>query len=174
MPDTVLPSSIGTELNDILRRLTALETGRPSAMTLLGEVYLPNESVAYPLGTTFFGLAETIVSFTLTRPTPILFNAALLFFTSGGTASYGIVQGQISTTNINGFNAPTTDLNGRTCTTLEGQHTNSSGLSNFYGGNTYVLPAGTFYASIHYKMDAGATTTLTDFGCQVLVWQLAG
>jgi hypothetical protein len=82
MSDTVQPASIQSELADILRRLTALETGSPNGMTLLAsatgaQINGISQTTNLPIG------SAATPTFTLTRPVPLL----VLGLSSVGTGS---------------------------------------------------------------------------------------
>jgi hypothetical protein len=176
VPAVVMPDSTQSVLADLRARVAKLETTPPGAMTVLATVGSGGPVAVGPynwIGTLTRLPETTTPGFTLLRPMPILLIPSLTFVTNGGTASYGVCQGYISATNGIGA-VPANDINGIQMVTLTGACTNGEGLGNWCAPQFFICPAGTYYGMIGYYMFNGATTTFTDNGYTVTVYQLSG
>jgi hypothetical protein len=155
------PSSI---ISDIQARLTKLESFPPSGIVeltsnstgLINQVYAQNTTPGDA------GVTRT-PSFTLIRPVPILVFGSLVFYPSGGTASYMYgtlkIAGNLGTT----WNSETIAV------------TNGEGK-----GDTArmvvvpALPADSYTAVWNVYVDTGNTGTMVVSSSAIYVFQLAG
>lgn len=144
------PAQYGLRVND--------STGSPIFDSLgLMKVALVIGNISFATGTQGFTTSWTAVtgtntgSFTLSRTQNLIIHSFSPFYTSGGTASYGLLR--LALLNNSGTDIQLSDV---------AIHTNGSGVSN---GAPYMyisgLAAGTYSAQFEYRMDAGATTTFT-------------
>ena len=88
MPGQFLPLDPATELADIRKRLTRLESYPPAGMQLLGANNTGIRNDVYAQTTAEGIMSPTVVNFTLVRPMPILVFGSMVMFSSGGTANY--------------------------------------------------------------------------------------
>lgn len=166
-------------MSDILRRLTALETGGASGLALLQQVSGAGVSglgYSSPGGNQFqwmSGAAVPQATFTLSRPQPILVFAEIGgFYGSGGTAQYVTTRLAImsSSTAMVGAN----DVNGVEMATGHCYQTNGTEIANAFHCKCWTVPAGTYYVGLGYAMQGGATTTFNLLQNSIQVFAVAG
>ncbi len=164
MADVIQKDSTLSVLQDIRARLTKLESNPPGAMELLSS---DNSGVLNTVYTPSNVPADMPVtrstSFTLLRPQCVLVFGSLVYFTSGGTGSYGYGYMIVET--------PGTTVVAQSARVAHSQGSGKSDVSRMWSG---VLPAGTYSAVWQSFIDiAGSGTTLTMESSQFDIFLLA-
>ncbi len=183
MPDVVLPATISSELADVLRRLTALESSPPAGMTALASTTFSSGAFAW-IATWANMNTTSLLLPALLRPVPLLIVGSANFYASGGTATYGAMR--MIVTDSLAHTTPLKDVSGNPITSDLAFCTNGSGISTPTFVIVATLPAQAASASMvifQYVLwpDTSNTTTVNLPGpllatdtCSIEVFQLAG
>jgi hypothetical protein len=156
MPDVIQRDTTVSVLADLRARVAKLET-TPPGVCLVSQTGF-TASPTYPYESTFTNMTAAAVSFTLTRPQPVLVIPTLSgFYGSGGTASYVtamcVIVGSLAQ------QTAALDINGNPMQGSQGYQSNGGSVANHCGPFCNPVPAGNWIAIWQYVMQGGATTT---------------
>lgn len=158
MGQTIIqPGTLGGYLDDVYRRLQALESMPTEALALLGNsVVSVTQTMANTLTQT--AVPASNVAFTLTRPRRIMVCGTSSFFVNSGTSTYGYIYLAV----VDGNGNIVTDLDGKSSTTgRQAVANNTAGATGTtISGNgsqilTLRLPAASYTAQFQYALRDG-------------------
>jgi hypothetical protein len=153
------PDDFGSIIHDITRRLDALERTPPPSLNLVST--LQSTVLAQPFAASFTDLPGTTTpTFSTTRLASYLIIPTALYYTSGGSANYGLMRCVVN--------------QGSTLIAQSTQfaHVNTTPVSDATHPFVCTLPAGTYTAKMQYYMDTGAGTTITLNSFEIDVFEM--